>query len=83
MILFLENGSQSTRVGLTVSRKVGNAVIRNRVKRWLRESIRHCGDTLPSGFDVVIIAHPQAADANLELIQQDLAYGWSKMEASG
>ena len=58
MILFVRNGTNQTRVGLTVSRKVGNAVNRNRVKRWLREAIRHQGDDLPVGFDLVVVAHP-------------------------
>ena len=49
------------RVGLTVSKKVGNAVVRNQVKRWLREAVRHELHRLVRPVDVVLIAHPNSA----------------------
>lgn len=52
---------ERTRLGLTVSRKVGNAVVRNRVKRRVREWFRHEADMLPSGLDIVVIARRDAA----------------------
>ena len=83
MILFVRNGTDQTRVGLTVSRKVGNAVNRNRVKRWLREAIRHQGDALPVGFDVVVVAHPQAANATFALVGDELVQGLKRMGRTG
>ena len=53
-----------TRLGLTVSTKVGNAVVRNRIRRRLRELFRTRKERLPRGLDVVLIARTQAAQAD-------------------
>ena len=50
------------RLGLSVSRKVGGAVERNRVKRVLREQFATIAPTLPGAIDVVVIARPGAAE---------------------
>jgi len=50
------------RLGVTVSRKVGNAVVRNRVKRRVREWFRTHGDRLPADVDIVVIARRDAAE---------------------
>lgn len=66
-------GAQSwTRIGLTVSRKVGNAVIRNRVKRRLREIFRRNKSAFPKGTDLVIIARQNAAEATWEELQKEV-----------
>ncbi len=49
------------RLGMTVSRKVGNAVVRNRLKRRVREWFRRGGRLLVPGLDVVVIARAGAA----------------------
>ena len=82
LVLFTSSEQSQTRVGLTVSRKVGNAVIRNRVKRWLREAIRHQAEAIPSGRDVVVIAHPRAASAGLEALKHELSRGWNTMKTA-
>jgi ribonuclease P protein component len=50
------------RLGVTVSKRVGNAVIRNRIKRRIREWFRHARERLPDGSDVVVIARRTARD---------------------
>jgi ribonuclease P protein component len=50
----------SGRLGLTVTRKVGNAVVRTRIKRLLREWLRRNG-WVPRGWDVVLVAKDSAA----------------------
>jgi ribonuclease P protein component len=60
-----------SRVGLTVSRKVGGSVVRNLVKRRLREVFRRNKPRLPIGYDLVWIARKGAGDASLEeLLEQ-------------
>ena len=51
------------RFGITVTRKIGNAVIRNRVKRIVREGCRRSAALFPAGLDLVIVARPSAASA--------------------
>jgi ribonuclease P protein component len=59
VVKVLPNSLEATRYGLTVSRHVGNAVVRNKVKRRLREILRPLN--LPDGWDIVIIARNTAA----------------------
>lgn len=58
VVFSLPNSLPRCRWGLSVSRAVGTAVRRNRIKRLLRESIRLLQHDLPRGYDVIIVVRP-------------------------
>lgn len=66
------------RIGLSVSTKVGNAVVRNRVKRRLREAVRLERATLPD-VDLVLVARPSAAEAEVTQLRAFLRKAAARM----
>ena len=64
----LPNGLSLSRYGFSVSRRVGKAVIRNRVKRLLREILRLT--PLKPGWDIIFIARPVVATAEYANLRQ-------------
>lgn len=56
VMYILENKTDTTRFGISVSKKVGNSIVRHRLTRLIRESIRLNSDKFESGYDIVIVA---------------------------
>jgi ribonuclease P protein component len=65
------DGPLPTRLGITVTRKIGNAVARNRIKRLVREVFRLHRARLPEGLDLVWVAKQQAAEARFADVLDD------------
>ena len=64
--------NRPARVGLTVTRKIGNSVVRNRCKRLLREAVRRHWHLLPVGIDVVLHARPRLATAQAREVENEI-----------
>jgi ribonuclease P protein component len=75
MVLYaLPNRSPDLRVGFSVSKRVGGSVVRNRVKRLLREAVRHQLPEIRRGHDLVFIARPAAREASYGQIVETVGY---------
>jgi ribonuclease P protein component len=70
--LLLWQPQPDRKVGITVSSKVGNAVVRNRLKRWVREYVRQHKTSLPPGR-MAIIAKTAASVCAHDVLDRDLA----------
>lgn len=73
VVYVLPQPSDETCVGFSVSKRVGKAVIRNRVKRRMREAVRHQVSALRAGQDLVFIARPASSGATYQQIEQGIA----------
>ena len=70
------------RLGISVSKKNGSAVVRNRIKRIVREGYRAIEreEVLRTGYLIIIAAKNEAADAKSTDIESELRYGFAKLE---
>ena len=70
----LKNNTENNRIGISVSKKVGNSVIRHHITRLVRESYRLHEDMFDSGLDIVVIARGTARDASFHQILSALKH---------
>lgn len=83
LLVIVGAGSGGARLGISVSRKVGNAVSRNRIKRWIREYFRVHREKLAAGADCSVIVKPGAALLDHAAIDQQFREALQRLQVIG
>lgn len=75
LVMYIKENNQNTnRIGISVSKKVGNSVIRHHLTRLIRESYRLHEKVFNSGLDIVVVARNSAKDCNYFQIESALLH---------
>ena len=74
VVYILENHTEKNRLGISVSKKVGNSVIRHHLTRLIRESYRLHEDMFDSGLDIVVIARATARNISYHEVESALMH---------
>lgn len=79
VIYYLANQRDYNRLGLSISKRVGNSVVRNRVKRRIRESYRLNERKIKKGYDIILISKVKANQADSKSIEKALIHLMKKI----
>lgn len=71
---FVQQADRDFRLGISVSKKVGNAVVRNRLRRMIKEIVRHNGDRIVGQTDLILIARKPAADMEYKEMEKSILH---------
>ena len=80
IIFVLKNSLTVNRYGIVASKKVGNAVVRNKVKRRLKAIIREVNPKIGQGYDIVLVCRPLISRVTYRQLQNDFLVAVRKME---
>ena len=75
----LQNAGTRNRLGISVSKKVGNSVVRHHLTRLVRESYRLNEEQFQSGYDLVVIVRPSAKEKSYHEIESALLHLGGKL----
>ena len=76
----VRNGTSGNRFGISVSKKLGNSVVRSRITRLLRESYRLSESKFLAGYDIVVIARASAKEATYKEVESALMHLLNKQK---
>ncbi|MFC4402327.1 ribonuclease P protein component [Gracilibacillus xinjiangensis] len=81
VIYYLQKKDQAHyRVGLSVSKKIGNAVVRNQIKRYLRQAFIELNDEIKASYDIIIIARQPVTDCDFHQVKKSVQHLLFKTE---
>ncbi|MBD5092339.1 MAG: ribonuclease P protein component [Clostridiales bacterium] len=78
LLLLSARSREGLKIGLSVSKKVGNAVTRNRVKRLLREAISQIADRIDSSYMYVVVAYPSIVGLPLATVAEEVEAAYAR-----
>lgn len=81
VIYVMKNRYNINRLGITVNKKVGKSVRRNRIKRLIRESYRFYEEFIPEGIDMVFVARSVETEVGFADIRKEMKFLLKKMQA--
>ena len=80
VLYYRKNKSDNLRLGITVTKKVGKAVVRNRIRRRIREVFTELSGKIPPSYDIIVVSRAKAAQCDYSEIRSALKYLLSKAE---
>jgi ribonuclease P protein component len=72
VMYIIKNDSALNKIGFSASKKVGNSVVRNRVKRRMKEAYRKYGNNTKAGYDIVFTARVGSGSADYAMIEKNI-----------
>lgn len=72
VLYYRKNKLNFNRLGVTVSKKVGGAVVRNRVRRLIKENFRLNEDSIKTGYDIIFVSRVRSAAADFHTIEKEM-----------
>ena len=80
VLYFCPSKNKNVKIGISVSHKVGNAVVRNKTKRRIREAIRPHLKNIKTNFNIVLLAKTTIADSTFETMSQEIEFLLNKAQ---
>ena len=81
VLCYRKNSTADFRVGFTVSKKVGNAVVRNKVRRRMKEVARLHSDRFPAGYDCIFVARRSADKRSYDQVKKEMLFLLSRISS--